>query len=350
MIKVLGNNSSILNNTASILNIPSLYDSALFFDSDNDIVTINDSLVNRFSIANNFCISAIFNPEEIGASGTRFIILSKRNATSGNAGYELYLFKTSNTSYSLSFIVFDTGGRANLIAYPLSYDCRNRWLHCVINKYNNNPASSVSASEWEMFIDGKQVTPTVSSNTLITSSNIATSRIITINNIDGSSFYSKLNVSRLMIFGRKLSASEVTLLYNSEGKQKPLDGIVKSKTGTVTTPNVGFFTLSGSGTSFLSELSVGMCIFSSANVPLGFISSITNNTTAIYVNSSTVSYSGTYKAGYLLAEYDFIAHSGTSLSDTSIVANNGSLTGFANTSLGASNQWKNGNTLTSWTV
>lgn len=349
-MKVLTNGSGVLANNTSVVFIPTRYDSALFIDSDNDTVTIPDSTANRFAVSNNFCISAFINPVEVGSTVSRFVILSKRNLGASNAGYELFIFKTTDVSYTVSFIVWDTAGRINQISYILPYDIRNKWLHIVINKFNASPASSVSASEWEMFINAVQVTTTVVNNALLTSSITRTTQIITISNISSNSVYSKQYIARLLFFARKLTQSEIILLYNSDGKQKPLDGIVTSKTGTITTPNVGFFTLSGSGTSFLSELSVGMCIFSSTNIPLGFIGSITNNTTAIMAAGSESAYLGTYKAGYLIGEYDFLVHSGTSLADTSIVANNGTLNNFANTSLGVSNQWKNGNTLTPWLV
>lgn len=349
MINLLGGNSSILGNASSVLMF-TRYDNTLFFNSDNDVVTIPSVVTNMLDVKNNFSISALINAEEIGSSGNRFVILSKRESGSGNIyGYELFILKNSNTSYSVIFLFF---GEINInsISYTVLSDIRNKWIHVTVNKYNSAPFTSVSATEWEMFVNGASVTPTVTNNSLTTSTVTTSAQVITMNNIAGNSFYSKMNLARVLIYGKRLSLAEANLLYESKGEQKP-DVTFNIKTGTITTPNVGSLTLTGTGTLFLTELQAGMILYSTANVPLGYIRSITNNTTAIYVQASTIaSYTGTYKAGFLIASYDFNEHSGTILADATPAAANGTLANFANTSLGSVNQWREANNLNPWTV
>ncbi|MEP6737930.1 MAG: hypothetical protein ABJA70_20560, partial [Chryseolinea sp.] len=104
---------------------------------------------------------------------------------------------------------------------------------------------------------------------------------------DGTSASSMVTFTAGVAVGSTLGNPQTGTITSDVSKTGTL--IIKvNKTGTITTSN-GSLTVTGTGTSFTTELVAGDRLFNGANnVFLGVIASITNNTTLLLTNFSTV--------------------------------------------------------------
>jgi len=90
------------------------------------------------------------------------------------------------------------------------------------------------------------------------------------------------------------NALKYDLYINNEGEYEEVV-IISLKTGTIVATEDST-AVTGTTTAFLTELTVGSKLYSSTNVYLGTVASITNNTNLVLVAGAIDSYSGTFKS------------------------------------------------------
>ena len=115
----------------------------------------------------------------------------------------------------------------------------------------------------------------------------------------GQQFYEKLSP------GRELISFETDLLYYFDSQSKFTSNNI-TLSGTITT-NTSTTLVTGVGTSFTTELSIGETLFDELGNKIGIVQIINNDTSLDLLQNSTITYSGNYnKTTYYLNQYQHL--------------------------------------------
>jgi hypothetical protein len=147
---------------------------------------------------------------------------------------------------------------------------------------------------------------------------------------------------------RSLNSIERAKYFYSDGHYIHDTAKIIAKTGTITATN-GNTAVTGSGTSFTTECTVGEGIYSNTGTFIGNIATINSNTSITLEVSAAASHSGAYLHGSLVLDLRLNEKGGTSVADSSGLANTFTKSGSSNTTQGnAGNAWRNSITLAPW--
>jgi hypothetical protein len=140
-------------------------------------------------------------------------------------------------------------------------------------------------------------------------------------------------------YRKLLSPTERLNNFITDSLWVPDTSIIKTKTGTITA-TAGSITVTGSGTLFTDECTVGEALFTDGLVFIGNITSINSNTSITLNSGALNSHSGAFKHGSLVSDLRQNQHSGPTVIDSSGLGLDWTKTGSGSTVAGSGNNWK----------